>query len=125
MPRGHRRPAVAVTTALGRRIRELREERGIAQAELARRVGSSASHLNKLEAGQKAATVTTLAAVAKALGVELADLFPGRNVQQPVGNPPDPLWVKLAGELRERNRDYLVLVKDALRLLDRARDGAH
>lgn len=122
MPRGHRRRSpTGIAQHLGQRIRELRTERGIAQAELARRVGTSAAHLNKLEAGAKAPTVVTVEALARALGVGIGDLFPAKP-QVLTGNPPDPLWVRLTGDLRRRDHDYLVLVRDMLRLLDRARE---
>lgn len=120
MPRGHRRPSpTGIARRLGQRIRDLREERGIAQAELARRIGSSPSHLNKLEAGLKAATVVTVEAVARALGVEVAELFPASD-KRAAGNPPDPLWGRIAADLRVRDREFLQLVRESVRLLERA-----
>lgn len=124
MPRGHRRGSpTGIAKRLGKRVRDLRAERGLSQAELARRVGTSPAHLNKLEAGGKAATIVTVEALARALGVGVAELFPPlSSASSATANPPDPLWVRIAGELRARDREYLLLVRDMLKLLDRARE---
>lgn len=126
MPRGHRRPLTQAVARLGHRIRELREERGLAQAELARRIGSSASHLNKLEGGSKAATVVTLEAIAVALGVGIGELFAtdGVGAQGSVVAPsPNPLWSRIAGDLRARDGRYLAIVKEMLTVLDKAMEA--
>lgn len=79
----------------------------------------------KLKAGGKAPTIVTVEALARALGVGVADLFPpSSSATSATANPPDPLWVRIAGELRVRDREYLVLVRDMIKLLDRARERA-
>src|SRR5690606_14489545 len=99
MPRGHRRGSpTGIAKRLGKRVRAVRAERGLSQAELARRVGTSPAHLNKLEAGGKAPTIVTVEALARALGVGVADLFPpSSSATSATANPPDPLWVRIAG----------------------------
>ena len=60
--------------AMGVRIRELRQERGIKLDELATRVGISASHLSRLERGQTSPSFAVGAAIARELGVTANDL---------------------------------------------------
>lgn len=56
---------------LGERIRGLREARGVSQAELGRRIGSTQPAIARLEAGRVSPTLETLDRVAGALEVEL------------------------------------------------------
>ncbi|MFF5210038.1 helix-turn-helix domain-containing protein [Streptosporangium sp. NPDC000396] len=73
------RPAVDSSTSdIGRRIRSLREERGISLSELARRAGVGKATLSGLENGTRNPTLETLWAVTAQLGVPLATaLGPG------------------------------------------------
>lgn len=59
---------------LGARIRERRRHLGITQAELARRVGISASYLNLIEHNKRAIAGALLRTTAHALDLELEDL---------------------------------------------------
>jgi len=65
----------ALSSAVGARIRQLREEQGITMERLAYEsdVGSK-GHLSNIERGLVRATAHTLKALAERLGVELADL---------------------------------------------------
>lgn len=56
---------------LGEQIRGLREARGVSQAELGRRIGSTQPAIARLEAGRVSPTLETLDRVAAALGMEL------------------------------------------------------
>ncbi|MFY0580471.1 helix-turn-helix domain-containing protein [Cystobacter fuscus] len=60
---------------LARRIRALRERRGLKQEDFAARCGISASFASLLERGERSPSHETLVQVAEALGVPLADLF--------------------------------------------------
>jgi transcriptional regulator with XRE-family HTH domain len=60
---------------LGRRIKDLRRERGITQEKLAAAVKRSRSYLTILEAGSKTASLSTLIRIARALSVTPAELF--------------------------------------------------
>jgi len=57
------------------RIQALRAGRGLTQAELAKRAGIGRVTLVRIEAGQQDATVSTLAAIARALRVPIWGLF--------------------------------------------------
>lgn len=63
---------------VGDRVRVFREDRGISQTELARRMGITQSHLCNLEAGLKTWTVDMLAAAAAGLAVDARLLVPRR-----------------------------------------------
>jgi transcriptional regulator with XRE-family HTH domain len=58
------------------RIRELRIERGLSQAKLAARAGIDPSTVNQIETGKRSPSTNSLNKLARALGVEVADLFP-------------------------------------------------
>ncbi|MBE5795798.1 MAG: helix-turn-helix transcriptional regulator [Clostridiales bacterium] len=62
-------------TALGHRIRTLRTASGLTQAELAERVGISASFLGHIERGTRVLSVDTLAALCAALSATPNDLL--------------------------------------------------
>jgi transcriptional regulator with XRE-family HTH domain len=60
---------------VGRRVVELRTERGLTQEELAARLRMSDRYLRRIEAGEINLTVTSLAKLAGALGVPTAALL--------------------------------------------------
>jgi predicted transcriptional regulator/DNA-binding XRE family transcriptional regulator len=59
---------------IGRTVRRLRQERGLAQQALAARLGISASYLNLIEHDQRAVTATLLIKLTEALQVDIAAL---------------------------------------------------
>ena len=59
---------------VGAQIRRLRKARRLTQAELADRIGTHEDLIGRLERGEQNPTLTTLAAVAAALHVEMVDL---------------------------------------------------
>ena len=63
--------------ALGRRLRASREERGGRLVDVAERAGISPQYLSEMERGRKEPSSEMIAAVAGALGVDLADLLVG------------------------------------------------
>lgn len=60
---------------VGREVKRLREERGWSQAKLAVEADMSVSGVSMIENGQRNLTTTTLAKLAGAFGLEIADLF--------------------------------------------------
>jgi len=62
-------------TALGRRIRALREGKRLTQEQLAERAELSLKHLGQIERGRGNPTLSSLEALAQALGVSLSELF--------------------------------------------------
>lgn len=60
---------------IGKRIRELREARGLSQEQLATEADVDNSHLGKLERGEGNPTLKLIFRVATALNVEVVELL--------------------------------------------------
>lgn len=58
----------------GKRIRDLRYELGLTQADLAARAGVHFTHVYRIEEGQRGATPPVLKRIADVLGVAVADI---------------------------------------------------
>jgi transcriptional regulator with XRE-family HTH domain len=99
---------------VGHEVKRLREERGWSQAKLAVEANMSVSGVSMIENGQRNLTTTTLAKLAGALGVEVADLFPKGQSRLPF-DPSDNEearewhlvgyvhpWIRLLDSLSER-----------------------
>ena len=69
--RARRQTIEAVVRA---RVRELRASRGLTQEQLCEAAGVSVDAVNRIENGTRVPTITTLANLAAALGVEVSDL---------------------------------------------------
>lgn len=65
----------ATLRRLGRRLRMLRTARALSQEALADRAQLDPKHYQELEHGRSNATLATLVAVSRALGVSLSELF--------------------------------------------------
>jgi len=63
-----------MTNCLAKRLKQLRSERGITQAVLARRAGVTLSYIGRLETGRHDPQLSTLTKLAKALKVRLGEL---------------------------------------------------
>ena len=64
---------------VGKRIRQLREERNWAKGTLATKAGISPSYIPKLENGEKSPTIETLNAICLAFGITLVEFFDVKN----------------------------------------------
>jgi XRE family aerobic/anaerobic benzoate catabolism transcriptional regulator len=95
---------------LGRRVREAREQRGMARKVLSREADVSERYLAQLEAGEGNASVVLLRRVASALGLRIADLLdPGTDVagQRPIRRFLDSLTPeKLQQALRRLTAEF-------------------
>ena len=60
---------------MGQRLKHLRVTKGLSQAALGSRAGLTREYVNKLEAGKQDPSLTTLSALAKALGVPVTALL--------------------------------------------------
>jgi transcriptional regulator with XRE-family HTH domain len=65
-----------IVTRFGRKLQELRVERGMSQAELATRASCTTNYISRLEGGGAAPGIDLVARLAKALGVAIAELLP-------------------------------------------------
>jgi transcriptional regulator with XRE-family HTH domain len=67
----------------GPRLKALREEAGLTQAELGQRAGLVGSQINKLELGVNQPTFATALALARGLGVEITAFLPPPEDEPP------------------------------------------
>jgi transcriptional regulator with XRE-family HTH domain len=65
----------AFNMEIGERIKKIREARGLSQKEIANMIKMDQSQYFKLEKDKTDPSVSTLAKVAKALGIQLSELF--------------------------------------------------
>ncbi len=61
--------------ALGKRIKMLRLKKKISQTEIAYRCGFDKSNYNTIESGKRNPTVTSLLKIAKALDINILEIF--------------------------------------------------
>lgn len=74
MPRS--RPSDITSKVVGTEIRSSRRELALTQSDVAARLGVSTPYVANVEAGRENLTLGQLAAIADALGTELAIAFP-------------------------------------------------
>ena len=67
---------------ISRRIRELRVERGLSQAQLAERADTTMPYINHIEKGRKKPSLEMLISIAVALDVSIDTLLHGNQVSQ-------------------------------------------
>lgn len=65
------------TLKLGRRIRALREKKGLSQEGFAGSIGLDRTYISGIERGVRNPTVSILSKIAKGLDISLAKLFDG------------------------------------------------
>ena len=68
-------PTSPQVAAIGSRLRELRKERGLTQAELARQIGIQQSDLSRMEKGEYRVSLDKLFKILGVFDLELADFF--------------------------------------------------
>lgn len=56
-------------------IREIREAQGLSQGKLSKLSGVSSSHIGYIENGEREPTISVLCKIAKALNVDIKELF--------------------------------------------------
>lgn len=71
-----------IVTRFGRKLQELRVERGMSQTELATRASCTTNYISRLEGGGAAPGIDLVARLAKALGVTIAELLPTDEVPE-------------------------------------------
>jgi transcriptional regulator with XRE-family HTH domain len=67
--------------AIGSRLRRLRKERGLTQAELARQIGIQQSDLSRMEKGEYRVSLDNLFKILGVFDLDLADFFGDRQEQ--------------------------------------------
>lgn len=72
--------------ATGREIRRYRQALGLSQEQLAERAGLHRNYVGFLERGERNASLTTLFAIARSLGVSLGQLLADISADTPSGD---------------------------------------
>ena len=75
--RPHRPVPTKLRVAFGRRLRALREARGLSQERLGKGAKLTGKFIGELERGQKSPTLDSLARLAPVVGVKLEELVKG------------------------------------------------
>lgn len=91
------------------RLRQLRKAAGLTQEQLAARAGISRSHLAEIETGAQPANTRRLAALAKALEVQVEDLFVENDQSALISE-----IVRIASDLKEPQQLALLQIAQAL-----------
>lgn len=73
--------------AVGERLRQLREDRGLTQERLAAEAGVHRTFVGKVERGESATTVDTIAVFCTAMGLTLAEFFGSFDEEFNVSGP--------------------------------------
>lgn len=73
-------PLSEFITLLGNRIRQLRKEKGLTQAELGEKMQISQGYIGEIERGLVNVSMETLDKIVKALGITLYELFDFRDI---------------------------------------------
>lgn len=68
---------MSLEESLGRRIRQLREQRGWTQEKLADEAGLASRHIQQLEHGERWPRADTLRRLAEAFGIEAEEILRG------------------------------------------------
>ncbi len=94
---------------LGKRLARARQDRGWTQERLAEAVGLEPVSLSRLETGDRALSISTLAAVAGALGIGLGDLLDVERELPAVEHAPEAAEaLRLLDRLDPDRRDLVV-----------------
>lgn len=97
-----------VLVLLGNRIKQLRKNLKLTQAQLADKAGLSTNFIALLEKGKRSASVDTLFRISKVLKVELKELFDFPEKKTKAQAATDEL-MKL---LKKRSADDVIMIKD-------------
>lgn len=99
---------------VGQRVANARKDRGWTQEALSEAIGIEAVSLSRLETGDRALSLSTLARIADALGVGLGDLLDvQRDTPAPEHAPDEAELLRLYGKLPDNKRDIVLrLVRD-------------
>jgi transcriptional regulator with XRE-family HTH domain len=90
---------------IGEVIRSYRSDRGLSQGDIERRTGLLRCYLSRVENGHTVPSLETLAKIAEAMEINLADFFPGTDTAQ------DRETRKMLGELSEEEIRFLAEIK--------------
>lgn len=103
--------------SLGHNIREFRKARGWSQTDLAERIGSHLSHVNRVETGKYTPALDFVINVARAFGVSIDALLADQNdalEEIKIENKEIAERIRLLESLDDKERDALLTVIDSM-----------
>ncbi len=103
------------------RVKALREKQGLSQQRLAALARTSRSQVTLIEQGERAPTITTLEAFARALSVPLVDLVAEEDYSTAPKGSPDRAD-RLAATVRGRGPAFLRAVERVVHAMSRLAD---
>lgn len=97
----------------GDRIRELRNEKGLTQLELAKLLSLSKSNISKYESGDLEPNVSTFALLSEIFGVSVDYIMGISSVRDPAGTSfsKPSILDDLSPEAREKAEEYVEMLK--------------
>ena len=102
--------------SIGKRIRELRNQKHLSQEQLALSAEITTAYLGQIERNEKNPTVAVVAKIC-ALGIELSDFFSQKGIPQ---NELDSLTLQIVYQVKNENDEVkqiiLQIIKQTLRL---------
>ena len=98
-------PEMLPTMNIGETIRNFRLEKGMSQGDIEKRTGLLRCYLSRVENGHTVPSLETLAKIAEAMDISLADFFPGTET------PRDRETQKALGELSQDEIRFLAEIK--------------
>ena len=101
---------------IAKRIKTIREKKGMSQKELITAVGLGAPMYSRIETGKAEPSLTTLEKIAKALGVKLVDFFDADDNLEDINSYDASLMekVKTIEELNPEEKKMVFAFVDAL-----------
>jgi transcriptional regulator with XRE-family HTH domain len=101
-------------TAIGSRLRRVRKEHGLTQAELARQIGIQQSDLSRMEKGEYRVSLDNLFKILGAFDLDLADFFEEKSSTSGTGQPLSREDMKILHLLRELSPEGRAEVQEFL-----------
>lgn len=99
---------------IGKRLRNIRMRRGLSQEALAHRASIHPTYIGQLERGEKNATLETINKIARALDIELIDLFNFTSTKEQNQNEQMELLQNKLKEVSEKDQQVILNIMDVL-----------
>ncbi len=113
-----KRGAQDIGLLFGERLRAIRKARGLSQEGLAALVGKDHTFIGALERGEQSPRLETLAQIAQALDMSVADLLSFPSTAAPFSYP-EAAHQKIYGILRDKDADFQDKVVRMIEILSR------
>jgi len=110
--------------AVGRRIRKIREERGIKQENIADEMGITQSSYGRLEKNDNRLTATKLTKISEILNVSISTLFGEKAANIIHENKGDNAQAHIDTFIQQ-DKEYIESLKDEIRFLRRMLEDIH